>query len=221
MWVRKRTSSGLSPLPQASPQVVVAEVDVEIFGLRRPVAGDGELETAADGPADVGFLIAAEAGLAGADVAEGGTTCDVGHEPVEGVADATADGAEPGVLGLAQCRQAACEVGRAVDIGPVEVAFEAEHPVGDLPIVADGAADHPTVDVERAGRVPARLAPGAAAVDADVEAGPVVDRGVDRDRPLRDRLVAARQIGRTGGSSQSQDADARKNYAFHFTHPPT
>ena len=88
--------------------------------------------------------------------------------------------------------------------------------MGDLPVVADGAADHPAGDVERAGRVPARRAPAAAAVDADVEAGPVVDRGEDR-RPLRDRLVAAREIGRAGRSRQRQDAHARKNYAFHYS----
>ena len=77
------------------------QVGVEIFDLRRPVVHEGVFEAAAQHPAELRLGGAAEAQRVGLDVAERGAGGEVGQEAVEGVADAAARGAEPGVLGFA------------------------------------------------------------------------------------------------------------------------
>ena len=63
--------------------VELAEIDIEIFGLRGPVAGDHEFDAAADGPAGIGVVGAGEARLARADVADRETAGDERQEAVE------------------------------------------------------------------------------------------------------------------------------------------
>ena len=58
------TLSVVNAVAAAEAAVELAEIDIEIFGLRGPVAGDHEFEAAADGPAGIGFVVAGEAGLA-------------------------------------------------------------------------------------------------------------------------------------------------------------
>ena len=116
---------------------------------------------------------------------------DVGQEPVEGVAETAAHGGEPLVAGLATGR--AQHVRGAFDARPVDVAFGADHDLANLPVVTDGAADQAAGDIELGDPIPLGMTPAAAAIDADIEAGPVVDRIVSRP----DRLVA-RQIGSAG-----------------------
>src|SRR5262249_58847432 len=118
----------------------------------------------------------------------GGPAGKVGQEAVEGVAHAPAHGGEPLVAGLAAPR--AQHGGRPFDARPVDIALGADHHRAELPVVADGAADEAARHVERVHAVPLGATPTAAAVDADVEAGPGVDRVVDRPR-----LVVGGQIG--------------------------
>ena len=106
MWVRKRHVVRIEAVAAGEPAVELAEVDVEIFGLGVQLPAMANSRPPPTVQPTLVSLIAGEARLAGADVAERGTAGDVGHEPVEGVADAAADGAEPGVLGLAAERAA-------------------------------------------------------------------------------------------------------------------
>ena len=53
------TLSVAAPQPRA---IEAAEVDIEIFGLRGPVAGNGELKAGAKRPAGIGRAAAGETG---------------------------------------------------------------------------------------------------------------------------------------------------------------
>src|SRR5262249_20761946 len=106
----------------------------------------------------------------------------------------------------------------AVDVAPVDVAFEAKHELVELPVVADGAADQAAVDVT-AGRpervAEARAAEAVAAVDADVEAGPIVDRR-DIGRRRSRRRHAPRDICRRSLSeTEREHAHACEQKLFH------
>src|SRR5207247_1347199 len=149
--VRRHRSAGRAAIE-------LAEIDVEIFELGRPVADEGVFDAKAGGPAGLRLAGAGEAWRRRLDVAERAARGDVGQEAVERVADAAAQGGEPAELGLAAER--AIEHGRALDVGPVVIAFDAEHPGAGLDVVAGGEAGQRAGDVERAGvgrrRVPAR-----------------------------------------------------------------
>lgn len=123
----------------------LAEVDVKIFDLRRPVVEEGPFDAGARRPADVGLVDRSAVRRGALDVAECGATGDVGQEAVEGVADAAAAGAQPTVLGRA-ARGAAGGAGsaagrRSVDPAGIDVTFQAEDEVAGLPVVAEGAAE--------------------------------------------------------------------------------
>src|SRR5262249_62225511 len=103
---------------------------------------------------------------------------DVGQEAIQGEAHAPARGGEPLVARLAASR--AQHRGRPFDARPVDVALGADHHLAELPVVADGGADEAARQVEAVYGVPLGTAPTAAAVHADVEAGPGLDRLVGR-----------------------------------------
>src|SRR6266851_4546325 len=149
--------------------VEVAEIDVEVLGLHADIADDAELEAGADRPARRGDAAGREARQGGIDVADREAAGEIRQEPVQGIAEAAAHGRQPVVArraaGRAQSRR------RSPDVGPVDVAFDAERGLAELPIVADGAADQPARHVEPIDAVPLRAAPAAAAVDAEIEAG--------------------------------------------------
>src|SRR5262249_46759845 len=168
--------------------VEVAEIDVEIFGLQAHIADDADFEPGADGPAGVADAAARQARPVRVDVANREPAGEVRQEPVEGVAQPPAHGGEPLVAGLAAGR---AQHRRGVSYSrPVAVALGADQGLAELPVVADGAADEAARYVEAIKTVPLGIAPAAAAVDTDVEAGPSVDRIVGRPR-----LVVGRQIG--------------------------
>src|SRR5450759_2205243 len=157
-------------------RAAVAEIDIDVFGLGGPRSSNRRFEAAADGPAHFGVARVADAGDRRLDVAEGCAAGHVGHEAIEGIAETAAHGAEIIVARLAAGSQA----GRAAaEIGPIEITLDAEHRLAHLPVVTERAADQAAGGIERAGRERCgeiRFAPAAAAVDTDVEAGPVVGR---------------------------------------------
>src|SRR4051794_40940176 len=155
--------------PAAEAAIDVAKVDVEILGFCSPGSEEPDLEPGADSPAEIGVILANEAWRVRADIADGETAGHIGHEAVEGVADAAAHGGEPRVAGLAAGRAERKRM--PLDVGPVDVAFHAEHESADLPVVARGQAQEAAREVEVAGRIPGRRAPAAAAVKAEIEAG--------------------------------------------------
>src|SRR5207344_1002687 len=69
---------------------------------------------------------------------------------------------------------------RAIDVSPMTVGFQTEHPRASLPIVTNLSAGQPTrsvmVGVYARGEIlPARVAPGAATAQTDIKPGPIVD----------------------------------------------
>src|SRR4051794_8724460 len=123
--------------------VGVAKVDVEIFELGGPVAAQCRFDAGAGGPAGIRVVDAGEAGLADLDVADRKAAGDIRHHAVPSEADAAAHGSKPVVPGLAAGRARGTHEAPS-DVGPVEVALQAEHPgaAGGLPVVARGSADH-------------------------------------------------------------------------------
>src|ERR1700735_4581606 len=148
--------------PGAAVQTAVelAEIDIKIFDLGRPILGDCTLKPAAERPAGIGGTCRGKARCRGADIAERRTAGDKGHEAIGGIAEAAANRRQPSVAGLTAER---ATIVRAVDVGPIDVTFDAEHRAAPLIIVADGAADEAARNVAVAGRVPARIAECAAA----------------------------------------------------------
>src|SRR5262249_15887654 len=196
------------------PAVEVAEVDVEIFTLDAHVAHDAEFESGAHGPSGVGDAAAGKTGNARADVAERQAGGEIRQESIDRVADPRARRRQPRVATLAARR--AEHVGRAFDAGPVDVALGANHELIDLPIVADGAADQPPGYIELVDAVPLGAPPAAPPVDAEIKAGPVVDRAVDRC--AIGHGITRGYIRRPRGHlCTSQHADARNHETLHCT----
>src|SRR3954468_19640939 len=197
----------------------VAEIDIEIFDLGGPIGDDRGFDAAAGGPTDLGVACSGKAHLIGMDAADGEAAGDVRHPAIERVAEAAARGPQPIVFGFATCRAGRTDEA-AFDAAPANVTFQTEHgrAAESLPVVADGAAD------EAAGRTGIgavggliRAAPSIAAVDTDIEAGPVVDRYHHSRRSGRH---GTRQIRRNRiDGSQNENANCGEEYATH-THLP-
>src|SRR5690349_20916678 len=149
-----------------------------------------------------------------ADVAEREAAGHIGHEPVDGVADAAAHGREPGVAGLATWRAERKRV--ALDAAPVDVAFETEDESAGLPVVAGGRAQKAARDIEAAGRIPGRRAEAAAAIEAEIEAAPVIERCIGRSPGHR---ITGREVGGVRGTRERQRATAREQHLFHHATP--
>src|SRR5580698_819109 len=77
--------------------IQATEIDMQIFRLGAPIAGQRNFKAGADGPAGIGRAVPRETRHAGADIADRETTGEVGHDAAERVAGAAAHGREPGV----------------------------------------------------------------------------------------------------------------------------
>src|SRR5260370_22097415 len=141
----------------------------------RPALGAGT-----DGPAGMGDAAARKARPVSIDVAEREPAGEVRQEAIESIAHAPARSGKPVVARLATGR--AQHRRRPFDAGPVDVAFCADDRTGELPVVADRTADEAAREVERIYGVPLRATPAAAAVAADIEAAPGLDRSACRVR---------------------------------------
>src|SRR6185437_8563292 len=120
-----------------------AEVDVEIFALDRQIAPDRVFEASAGGPTNSGLGGRAEHRFGGLDVARGAAGGDIGHQAAPaGIADPAAHRGEPIIFGLAAVDAAS---GVALDVRPIDVAFDAPDPHAGLEIVAKRAADDRTL----------------------------------------------------------------------------
>src|SRR5262249_42411322 len=127
---------------------------------------------------------------------------------------AATHGREPGVAGLATRRAERKRV--ALDAAPVDVAFETEDESAGLPVVAGGRAQKAARDIEAAGRIPGRRAEAAAAIEAEIEAAPVIDRCIERRSGHR---ITGREVGGLRGTRERQRATAREQHLFHHATP--
>src|SRR5262245_13268834 len=107
--------------PAAKAAIDVAKIDIEILGLCGPGSEQPDFETGADSPAGIGVILADVAWQVRMDVADCQAAGHIGQEAVEGVADATAYRAEPGIAGLAARRAERKRM--SLDVGPVDIAF--------------------------------------------------------------------------------------------------
>jgi len=114
---------------------LMAEVDVVVLDLRRPVRSKGVLDAGAEQPSDAGIVLSRRAGRNGAGDSEvhavfglgpGGAALHVEQRTIVDHAEPAGGGRDPVVAGVAaaddQARRAAFQ------IGPVEIALDADEP---------------------------------------------------------------------------------------------
>src|ERR1700734_234133 len=187
------------------------ETDGHIFGLRRPIVGDGDFDTDAGAKAQFRAAGPGQGVERSLDVGNGAAACRVEQHPVHGEAEAGAERANPvagaGATGSHAARQSTVAADQgASDVLPVDVALGAEDNLTDLVIAAERDAGERTVDVEISGRPhrrgPIALTEGVAGIEADVDAGPAESRWSRniRRRSLRRRHSRRRQVGGKCGS---------------------
>jgi hypothetical protein len=121
---------------------------------------------------------------------------------------------------VAECRIDQAHI-VALEVGPVALRFEAEHPAAGLPAITDltaggaagcvmatlGPAEH------RIDEVPALPARSPTTVGADVEAAPVVDDGDRRRRGLGVRTRG--EVGGRRGSGERDEGNCTQQNLLH------
>src|SRR6516162_5319919 len=118
--------------------IELAEINMQVFRFRGPIARQRHFDAAADGPAGVGRAGAWKSRSRSADIANGKAARHIGQNAAERIAGAAAHGREPAIAGAAA--GAKCRAARAAQIRPIDIALETEHGVAELPIVAGRAA---------------------------------------------------------------------------------
>src|SRR3954451_17171476 len=176
---------------QREGDVLVLQEDVVVLDANRPVRGETVLEAGTDRATPTGLIVRGQQCAAkGRDfilaAGDSRTALGVNEDVVPGVADLTGDQTERVDLGAVARREQRADV-VAREVSPVALTFDAEHPRARLRAVADLTADRaagrtvhpppPTAD-----ETPGRMGGPPPAVDTDVEAAPVVDRGNHRRR---------------------------------------
>src|SRR5262249_55082159 len=124
----------------ASGAIEFAEIDIEIFGLDRPVRREGIFSAGANGPAELGRVVGANGRHARLDIAVSGAGRDIGQEAVDAVTSAKPRRTEPITFRLT-AGGAKRASRRTLRVIPVEVALDAEDGLAPLVIVTDGAAE--------------------------------------------------------------------------------
>src|SRR3954469_938010 len=188
---RQRAVGGERDVVTAHEQMVVFEAD-------RPVRGEAVFDADADRAAPAGVVGTIELGsgqttrsdAAVAIAGDGGAALHVKQCVIPGVADLAREQAES--IDAGAVRDAGYGAGvPAREIGPVALCFEAEHEGAVLPAITDLAAGDGARRVmaafRNAGRetnslVPAIARRAIAAVGANVEAAPIIDRRDHRRR---------------------------------------
>src|SRR5215471_1359527 len=157
------------------------EVGVEVLRLRRQWTPDDELDPHSQGPAEVVCAIRPERRSRGArdeatDRRAGG---HIRHDGIEGISKPQAGGAKPIAPHFAT-RDAGQRGDGPPDAGPGEIGFHApDERFAGLQVVADRATNEAAGEIVSAAaevgdRGPIRPTPRAAAVDADIGAGPII-----------------------------------------------
>src|ERR1700730_17153165 len=172
---------------------VVPVIDVEIFHLHRPDLIEHRLYADAGGPPDNRFRARTEHTAGGSvtllavQPAYREAAGEVRQHVVHRDAGARPEGRErlevretAGDRAAAVARQRISADGIAFDPRARPVALETEHHMTELRIVSESAADHASVGlIVVAGERPYigldRVTPAAAALNADIEPGPVID----------------------------------------------
>src|SRR5215204_5129347 len=170
-----------------------AEIGVAILKTSRPVGCEAVFPARADGPAGAGgrdgLKQSVRKHVGVVHIRPGRTAGHVEQRIVESYTEATADrglSVDPEVRAVEVCQAIT-----ALYVRAFKVAFETEHKLANLPIVANVTTAHEAIGVEALdeARGDARrgdeltaavITPGVADLRTDVEAGPVVKRGYRR-----------------------------------------
>src|SRR3984885_6226740 len=179
-----------------------AKAEINGFNPPRPVSVERIFEAGAGGPAGArqrrARCVRRQIGQAVLLAGDGKTALAVDQEPVEGGADASGDRRCPLRVGGESVAERIRAM--ALDSGPAEIAFEAEHEPVELGVEPDLTAAEKAAFVEIIGAAGERIVPrgiGKAAADmaADVKAAPVINRWCIDDRSERRGSWRRWQIG--------------------------
>src|SRR5215469_7986644 len=117
--------------------IELAEVNMKIFSLGRPVTRQRDFNAAADRPAGIRGARSGKAGCGCTDVAQRQSAAEVRHDAAKGVTGAPAHGREPAVTDAAA--RAERGAAGAFQVRPIDIAFHAKHRIAELPIVSGRA----------------------------------------------------------------------------------
>src|SRR5258708_17055956 len=174
---------------------MVTHEQVIVLDRNRPIRCESEFESGSDGTTPACFTRRIEQRARGGPrtsvfvVGHGGPALHIPKDVVPGIPDLAGGQAERFNLGIVSPGGDESANIRSLQIRPVALRFETEHPTGALPTVANLTADHSAGRIVTtftegghdscAGEVrniPALAARSPTAVGADLEAAPVVDR---------------------------------------------
>src|SRR5258707_6135377 len=170
----------------------VTHEKVIVLDRNRPIRCEPVVEARSDDTAPACFTRRIEQRACGGHrtsvfvVGHGRAALHIPKDVVPSIADLAGEQAERFDLGIVSPRGNEKANTRSLQISPVALRFQTEHPTGALPTVSNLTANHSagrivTTFTEGGDRsteardIPAFVAPAAAAVSADVEATPIVD----------------------------------------------
>src|SRR3954447_20002729 len=218
----------------------VAEAEVQVFNLRAPIRDEAVLEAGTDhvavviavrSPAREGARHRAELGSI---VENGPTALHIKEGAIESEAET---GRDIPVRPTSKAHACSGNGGRqrcgAANVHPAAIGFNAKDVLARLPIVSDLAASQETSGVDGCNgpgqsglsigvHIPhICMSPGATTMDADVEAGPIVDRDCNGWRRLG--VVTRRHIGRNsgGGEQDSDSSRCQSDFLIQLEGPPS
>ena len=233
-WVIRLLAKLAANTREARERIIgIAHKQVVVFNTERPVRCEAVLETNTDGGAPAGRAGRGQVKIekvivdGKAVVRHRRTALYVEQRLIPSVADLAgkeADAIGRGARGEQERRIA--EHARAAEIRPIALGFHAKHPLVGLPTVADLAADDTSgprgaavteVNAKRINEIQAAIALTPATVAADVEAGPVVNRGYHRRRrPCLDSHIS----GRSGSAIPRASKPTVPSKNFFITQSP-
>src|ERR1700676_2619939 len=170
----------------------VTHEKVIVLDPNRPIRCESVFEARSDGTTPARFIRRIEQRACGGHrtsvfvVGHGRAALHIPKDIVPSIADLAGEQAERVDLGIVSPSGNKNANIRSPQISPVALRFQTEHPTGALPTGSNLTANHSAGRIvttfsdggesTEARDIPAFVAPGAAAVGADVEATPIVDR---------------------------------------------
>src|SRR5882672_6708411 len=215
-----RYDSGTQNTCRREAATMVTHEQVIVLDRNRPIRCESEFEARSDDTTPACFTRRIEQRARGGHrtsvfvVGHGGAALHIPKDVVPGISDLAGEQAERFNLGIVSPVGNENANIRSLQISPVALRFETEHPTGALPTVSNLTANHSarrivTTFTEdghdsctgEVRNIPALVARSPTAVGADVEAAPVVDRSHHRRRL---GVGTCSQISRRRGSGHAE-----------------
>src|SRR5262245_34479813 len=202
-YAADRYDSGTQNTCRREAVTIVTHEQVIVLDRNRPIRCKSEFEARSDDTTPACFIRRIEQHACGGHrasefvVGHGGAALHIPKDVVPGIPDLAGEQAErinPGIVSPVGNENADV---RSVQISPVALRFETEHPTGALPTVTNLTANHAAGRIvttftegghdsctREVRNIPALVARSPTAVGADVEAAPVINRSDHRGRRL-------------------------------------